>query len=212
MFRPDENAFGTAPGRAAILLAAGGSKRLGRPKQLIPMGGKSLLRRAAEAAVGSGASPVIVVLGGNADLLTPELDGLGVTPVVNREWQEGMGRSLRCGVEALEREAPQAAAVLLMVCDQPRITAAHLKDMWARHGASGKVVAVRYGDHPGVPAILPSTYMSELAKMTGDKGARSLLRALPATDIDLVELPEADFDLDTAEDLRRLEPDASNSL
>lgn len=209
MFRPDENAFETAPGRAAILLAAGGSKRLGRPKQLIPMGGKSLLRRAAEAAVGSGASPVIVVLGGNADLLTPELEGLDVTPVTNPDWQEGMGRSLRCGVEALQREAPRAAAVLLMVCDQPRITAAHLKEMWDRHGASGKAVAVRYGDHPGVPAILPGQYMSELAK-TGDQGARRLLGALPAADIDLVELPEADFDLDTPEDLRRLEPDGQN--
>lgn len=192
------------PQRAAILLAAGASTRLGRPKQLIQWGGKSLLRQAAEAAVSSGAAPVMVVLGKDSDRLAPELAGLAVTPVVNPDWQQGMGSSLRCGVEALQRETPQAAAVLLMVCDQARITAAHLKHLWDRHFATGKVVAVRHGDRPGVPAIFPAQYMPELARITGDQGARSLLGKLSEGEIDLFDLPEAGFDLDTPEDLLRL--------
>lgn len=180
---------------------------MGRPKQLVLSEGKSLLRRAVEAAIGSGAAPVMVVLGRDVSALSRELAGLAAFPVVNSAWQEGMGSSLRCGVQALSREAPAVTAVLLMVCDQPRIGAAHLEGLWVRYGATGRVVAVRHGNRPGVPAIFPAKYLSELAKITGDKGARSLLEALAEAEIELVELPEASFDVDTREDLARLAAD-----
>lgn len=208
MLLPEPETTGRVPGRAAIVLAAGASTRLGQPKQLVRLGGKSLLRRAAEAAVGSGAAPVVVVLGRDADLLRPELAGLDVLPVMNPDWQEGMGSSLRCGIGALEDEG--ATAVLLMVCDQPRITAFKLKSLWDRYAAEGKVIAVRYGDHPGVPAIFPAKYVSELAKITGDQGARSLLGSLRGSEIELVDLPEAGLDLDTPDDLSRLAADDQN--
>lgn len=189
------------PQRAAILLAAGGSTRLGRPKQMVQIGGKSLLRRAAESALDSGVSPVIVVLGNDAEKLISELGGLSVRAVVNPAWRQGMGGSLCCGVETLQQEAPLAAAVLLMVCDQPFITAAHLQGLWARHAASGKVIAVSHDGHPGVPAIFPSKYLPRLIQITGDQGARSLLRGLSTSEMELVEMPEAAFDLDTPENL-----------
>ncbi len=192
-----------SPGRSAILLAAGASTRLGQPKQLVQLEGKSLLRRAAEAAIHSGASPVIVVLGEPAEILVQELKGLAVSGIVNEAWQEGMGSSLRCGVEALQRQAPETAAVLLMVCDQPLITALHLKSLWDLYAATGKVVSVRHGDRPGVPAIFPARYIPELARISGDQGARSLLRSLGDAEIELVSLPEAEFDLDAPEDLFR---------
>lgn len=191
------------------MLAAGASTRLGQPKQLVRWDGKSLLRRAAEAAVGSGASPVVVVLGRDAASFLPELADLAVMPVTNPDWRKGMGSSLCCGVAALQKtEAPQAVAVLLMVCDQPRIGAAHLKKLWDRHAATGKVIAVRYGDHSGVPAIFPAKYMPDLARITGDQGARSLLKTLKQPEIDLVDLPEAAFDLDLPEDLLGLSADS----
>lgn len=199
-----QSAGGPTPQRAAIVLAAGASTRLGQPKQLVQFQGKSLLRRTAEAAIASGAWPVMVVLGRDAEALLPELAGLAVAAVANSNWQEGMGSSLRCGVEAFQRASPAATGVLLMVCDQPRITAAHLEGMWARYAATGKVVAVRHGDRPGVPAIFPAKYLPDLARIAGDKGARSLLGGLVAAEIELVELPEAGFDLDTPEDLVRL--------
>lgn len=199
-------------GLAAILLAAGASTRLGQPKQLIQMGGKSLLLRAAESAIASGASPVMVVLGRDAETFAAELAGLPVLPVTNESWREGMGSSLRCGLEALQREDSSTAAVLLMVCDQPWVTAAHLRELWERYVASGKVVAVRHGDGPGGPAIFPARYVADLVQVVGDKGARSLLRSLPAAEIELVELPEAGFDLDTPEDLERFAGDVQEVL
>lgn len=204
MLLPDQVAISHPLQRAAIVLAAGGSTRLGRPKQLVALAGKSLLRRAAEAAVASGASPVVVVLGNEAESFLPELAGLPVWPVTNPDWQQGMGSSLRCGVRALQVDASSATAVLCMVCDQPRITSAHLQTLWERYAGSGKVIAVRHGDRPGVPAIFPAKYLPELARITGDKGARSVLAGLPGEAIEIVDLPEAVFDLDTPEDLLQL--------
>lgn len=211
MFPPDQIASGPRCQRAAIVLAAGASTRLGRPKQLIALGGKSLLRRAAEAAVDAGASPVIVVLGSEAEALLPELAGLPVLPVTHPDWQQGMGSSLCCGVEALQAEAPSVIAVLCMVCDQPKITSEHLRTLWARHASSGRVIAVRHGNRAGVPAIFPAKYLPELARVNGDKGARSLLAGLSDEEIELVDLPEAAFDLDTLEDLTRLGNEAEKT-
>ena len=212
---PDgQNAAATKgfPQRAAILLAAGDSTRLGQPKQLVEFEGQALLRRAAEAALASGASPVMVVLGRKAGILARNLEGLPVTVVTNENWQQGMGTSLGCGAAALQKEAPQAGAVLLMVCDQPLITANHLKMLWDRHADTGKVVAARHGGRPGVPAIFPAKYIPDLAGKTGDQGARSLLRGLPEGEIELVALPEAEFDLDTPQDLARMGQVGQNSL
>lgn len=206
MLLSDTFAAGQDSRRAVILLAAGASARLGQPKQLLQVEGKSLLRRAAEAAVASGAAPVIVVLGSDAQRLMPELSGLPVLSVLNSSWQQGMGSSLRCGVEAVLRQAPSAAAVLCMVCDQPWISATHLQALWSRYAASGRVIAVRHAGHPGVPAIFPAKYLPALAGIAGDKGARSLLRRLPGAEVELVDLPEAAFDVDTPADLARLAP------
>jgi len=214
MFPDGQNAAAAkgSPQRTAILLAAGASTRLGQPKQLVQFEGQPLLRRASQAALASGASPVIVVLGKDAETLTRELKDLPVEAVTNERWQQGMGTSLGCGAGALQRQAPQAAAVLLMVCDQPLITAKHLKMLWERHEATGNVVAVRHGDLPGVPAIFPAKYIPELARITGDQGARSLLRSLPEGKIELVTLPEAEFDLDSPQDLAKMADRGHNPL
>lgn len=211
MLPPDHVAIGHPPQRAAIVLAAGGSTRLGRPKQLVTLAGKSLLRRAAEAAVASGASPVVVVLGNEAESFLPELAGLPVLSVTNPDWQQGMGSSLSCGVRALQAEASSPTAVLLMVCDQPRITSAHLRALWERYAGSGKVIAVRHGGRPGVPAIFPAQYLPQLASITGDKGARSLLAGLAGEAIEIFDLPEAVLDLDTPEDLLHLRDEVEKS-
>ena len=109
---------------AAILLAAGASTRLGHPKQLVRFQNQSLLRRSAALALESGAEPVYVVLGSYAANLQPELEGLAVKVVVNPDWEEGMGSSLRCGIAEMQRETPGASSVLVLVCDQPLLTIA----------------------------------------------------------------------------------------
>src|SRR5947209_8753927 len=101
------------PDIGLILLAAGGSTRMGRAKQLLVYRGKTLLRRAADAAVGSGCTPIVVVVGADAAEATRELAGLDLTVEVNPAWERGMGTSLRAGLARLLRERPDATAVVV---------------------------------------------------------------------------------------------------
>ena len=106
------------------MLAAGGSRRMGSPKQLMLHEGEPLVRRAATAAVDAGANPVIVVLGANANLLEPSLAGLeSVTTVVNGDWEQGIASSLAAGLRAL-REAREFDGVMITLADQPLVDAA----------------------------------------------------------------------------------------
>lgn len=107
---------------AAVVLAAGGSTRMGQPKQLLTFGGRTLLRRTAEVALGAGGDPVFVVLGAGAEQVASELDGLNVTAVVNGEWAAGPGTSVRAGIAALER-LPGVEAAVFLLCDQPLVGA-----------------------------------------------------------------------------------------
>ncbi|WP_206412747.1 NTP transferase domain-containing protein, partial [Lysobacter enzymogenes] len=109
---------------AAVLLAAGASRRLGRPKQLLRRDGETLLRRGARLALASAAARTVVVLGARADALRGELDGLAVEIVLNPDWQDGMAASLAAAARAL---AGFDGAVLVLACDQPALELAHLR-------------------------------------------------------------------------------------
>jgi molybdenum cofactor cytidylyltransferase len=179
---------------AAVVLAAGASTRLGQPKQLVRIDGESLLHRTARLALEAGCSPVHVVLGFDADSMRAELQGLAADPVVNREWQEGMGASLRSGIEALRRSDPQPHAVLILVCDQPRLTADHLRALLARHQSA----------RTGVPAIFAAKLFSALLASSGDRGARDLIRA-HAAEVQGIPWPAGELDLDLPDDLTTIE-------
>ena len=112
-----------------VMLAAGGSTRMGTPKQLLSFRGRSLLRHAALTALESVCRPVVIVLGAHADALRPELDGLDVLVVENKDWPEGMSGSLRVGMQAFmettDRETEhkaQGTSLIVMLCDQPYVT------------------------------------------------------------------------------------------
>ncbi len=192
---------------AAILLAAGGSTRLGQPKQFVMYDGETLLRRAARLALEAGAAPVYVVvphtpgwIAGTAAPQGPEcraaaLDGLPVTILQNPQAAEGMGSSLRLGIAALP---PKTERVLLLVCDQPLLRPGHLHALLA---APGTVAAAQYNGRLGVPAVFSREYFPVLASILGDQGARSLLRTLPVTP---VPMPQAAIDIDTPADLLAL--------
>ena len=108
---------------ASILLAAGDSSRLGTPKQLLSINGESLLRRTARLAMEAGCSPNLIVLGAHAEILKPEVDG-GVFEILeNPGWQEGMGSSIRVAMKSLFKRPTLPGAVLLLVCDQPNLSA-----------------------------------------------------------------------------------------
>jgi molybdenum cofactor cytidylyltransferase len=182
----------------AILLAAGASRRMGAPKQLIRFDGHSLLRRAAETAIGSGASPVIVVLGARAEDMLPELADLPIEAVINPDWALGMSASLRCGIQALLALAPETEAVLVTLCDQPFVTGAHLGALIERFRAP--ITASLYNSTLGVPAVFARALFPELEALEGDSGARRLIQ-LHSAETTAFDLPEAAIDLDSPIDL-----------
>ena len=185
----------------AILLAAGGSSRLGRPKQLVEFEGEPLIRRAAVALAGSVYFPVIVVLGAESDASRAEIASLPVYHTVNEEWQEGMSSSIRAGLLKMLELAPDIDAVLISLCDQPRVTAEMLTGLALRFRAGDSpIVASAYKGTAGVPALFSRELFTSLLNLKGDKGARHLIRG--SETVVTVDLPAAEFDIDTAADLR----------
>jgi len=186
------------------VLAAGGSTRLGSPKQLLPYRGRTLLRHAAETALAAGAARVVVVVGAEAERLRAELDGLDVHVVENTAWAEGLSTSVRAGLEALE-SAAAPEAVLFTTCDQPLVTPDLLRAMIAVYGASRPpIVACEYAGTAGVPALFDRALFGELRELRGDSGARRVIERHLAEAV-RVPFPDAAVDVDDAEDARRLE-------
>ncbi len=180
---------------AAIILAAGGSTRLGSPKQLLDFRGRSLLRHAAETALAAGCRPVIVVLGSGANQLKDELAGLEVCVVENPAWSQGMGTSIRRGIETLEMFVPAADGALLMLCDQPLVGSEALRSLVAAC-LPGKIVAATYNDTVGVPAVFGRAFFDELRDLPAAAGAKPVLIRRAASVVEIV-MPEAATDIDT---------------
>ncbi|MFP2900571.1 NTP transferase domain-containing protein [Corallococcus sp. 4LFB] len=185
---------------AVVVLAAGGSSRLGQPKQLLRHEGTSLVRRAARSALD--ASPVVVVvLGARRDDVASELDGLTVRCVDNPEWALGQGSSLHTGLRALP---PDVDGAVLMLCDQLRVDAAHLRSLISTfEHTHAPIVASAYAGTRGVPALFSRALFSELEALPPTDGARGLIARDPSRVVE-VALPGGEEDVDTAEDALRL--------
>ncbi len=187
-----------------IILAAGESSRLGSPKQLLVYSGATLLQHAIDAAQSSDAVSVIVVLGANADLITGELKSARANIVVNATWKEGMASTIRYGIQTLVKLNPQAEAVILMVADQPFVTAALLNNMMeVNRKEQRSIVAGKYGDTFGTPVLFGKRFFPELLELTGDTGAKSLVRKY-MNDVTFVPFPKGDIDIDTMGDYKKL--------
>ena len=150
-----------------VLLAAGGSTRLGTPKQLLPYRGKSLLRWAAESAVASACRPIVAVLGASAEPCLRELHDLPIAITVNTDWTEGMGASLQLGLRALLTDSTSPLdAVIVMLCDQPLLTVGTLEALVdAYDTTSGRIIASEYGEVTGVPALFHNSLFPELLNL-----------------------------------------------
>ncbi len=186
-----------------ILLAAGGSSRLGEPKQFLQFRGKSLLRHAAEAIVLAGCDPVVAVIGAEVAGAALEIEGLGLTVALNVNWQSGMGSSIAAGLAKLIEIEPDIEAVVISLCDQPLVDSEMLALFGTKFSLSrAPVIAASYNGVAGVPALFSRELFDELLILKGDKGARDLIRN--RSDIETIDLPEAAFDVDTQDDARRL--------
>lgn len=166
---------------AVILLAAGSSSRLGQPKQLLQYEGKTLLRRAAETAVAAAAgTPVVVVTGALHEELLPELAGLPVLAVQCISWAQGMGASLKTGLAALESLCNNWATVVVMLCDQPHVTATVIEQLVAAYlRTSQPIVAAEYGGVRGVPVLFGAEVVPLLRQISDAAGAAQLLKQHP---------------------------------
>ncbi len=191
------------PAVTAILLAAGNASRMGAPKQLLDYGGKPLLRHAAETALASQCGKVVVVLGASASEVAPVLDGLPAESLLNPRWAEGMGTSIQCGVRAAAESG--AEAVILMLADQPLVTASFLDRLIDIHKESDQaIVSARYAGTVGVPVLFPRQYFSGLETLLPKQGCKGLILAHPENAY-LVDCPAAEFDIDTPDDYQRLQ-------
>ena len=182
----------------AIVLAAGASKRLGRPKQLVEIGGEPLLRRVVDAALATTPHECIVVLDESAPF-DAVLAALDVRVVRIPDAATGMAASLRAGVAATDRECDGA---LIVVTDQPALDARHLHALCAAwHAAPAFAIASAYAGVIGVPALLPRSWFDAVAALSGDVGARELLRA--RADVIAIAAPDLARDIDTPDDVTR---------
>ena len=180
---------------ALLLLAAGASTRMGRPKQLLPYHGRTLLRHAAETAVAAGCAPIVLVTGALHDELLAEIVGLPILAVHNPDWETGMASSIRAGLAAVAAAAPRA--VLVMLTDQPLVTPELLRQLIVQQQATqAPIVAAAYGETLGVPAIFDKSLLPELLKLQGAQGAGRLIARLGAA-VGQVAFPAGLLDVDT---------------
>jgi molybdenum cofactor cytidylyltransferase len=184
-----------------ILLAAGSSSRLGRPKQLINYQGKTLIQNSIEAAQHCAPHDLVVVLGCNPELIQKGIESKEVTVLVHAHWEEGMSSSMQCGLRHL-LETSQVEQVILMLCDQPYVTQGLLDQLINEKKDSGKgIVACNYAGTLGVPALFDQHYFPELLALNGAEGAKKVILN-HQDDIFLVDFPLGAVDLDTEEDVR----------
>ena len=185
-------------GVAGLLLAAGMSTRLGRPKQLLLFRGRTLLRHAAETGLAAGLDPLVVVIGAEAAAMRRELTGLPAVVVENRRYAEGQSTSLRAGLAALPQDV---AAVVTLLVDMPGVDAPLIRALVAAWQASGApIVRPAHNGRPGNPVLFAAHLLPELARAEGDEGGRPVIRA-HAAEVQLLPVDNAGVlqDVDTWE-------------
>lgn len=186
-----------------VILAAGSSSRLGRPKQLLPLGDRPVLAHTLAHAVAAALDGLIVVLGHEAAAIRAQIDFGAARVVLNDAYREGQSTSLRIGLEALP---PDTAAALFILGDQPLIGPAVLDALLAAYReTAAPIVMPTYDGQRGNPVVIARALFPALAAITGDQGARGVIRAHAAEvrEVPIPGPPPTD-DLDTEEDYERL--------
>jgi len=188
----------------ALVLAAGSSSRLGQSKQMLEIGGETLLRKTVKTAHASGVDRVLVVTGAEHTRHQAAITDLPAQVIFHSDWSKGMGSSLKCGVHQVITNFPAVEFILILVCDQPLLSAAHLRALIAKHDETGApLVASFYAHAPGVPALFCRSEFQKLMAVADESGAKKIIlenQSLAAT----VPFPDGVFDIDTPEDLQKL--------
>lgn len=186
-----------------IILAAGASVRLRTPKQLLPFRGETLLRRIARESLASRCRPVVVVLSDEADEFRSELNDLDVCIVGNSDWMQGMGSSVKAGLEKLLEIKKPLDGVVITVCDQPFVTAETINELVETYEKTkALIVASEYQSTRGVPALFGKELFSQLQNLKSG-GAKQIIDQFRAETVSL-PFPNGAIDVDTPDDYERL--------
>lgn len=187
-----------------IILAAGASSRMGKPKQLLPYQGSSLIRRVTQEAVNAPVQRVVVVLGASHALIAAEIKDFDILAVVNEAWQQGMGGSIQTGLKVLVDTHPEVTQVILVVADQPYVNTELFKTMMEQQQSSGKgMIACAYSGIAGTPVLFDRQYFPLLLNLSGEEGAKKILQQHQAA-IAVVPFEAGAIDIDTGADYDQL--------
>lgn len=183
-----------------MVLAAGGSRRLGRPKQLLTRNGETLVHRAARLAHETSPQRLLVVVGAHRDAVVDALSDIACEVVFNPEWERGLAGSVHAAATVL---AGHDGAVLIVGCDQPALTRSHSQALLDGAAmAASRCAATLHDGLPGIPVVVPCALLSQSVMPDDDRGLGAQLRALPHDAIFALDAPELCFDLDTEDDVR----------
>ncbi len=187
-----------------LILAAGQSNRMGRPKQLLKYNGSPLIKRVTEIAIVTECSPIVIVLGAYAEKIQSALPMNGIHVLINTQWQEGMASSIREGLKELVRLDDKIDGVVVLVCDQPYLETKHINALIELQAQKNlPAVACSYEGVLGTPALFHKSLFQQLLNLQGDSGAKKILSSLNI-ETGVVEFDEGIFDVDTESDYEKL--------
>ncbi|MDY0904506.1 nucleotidyltransferase family protein [Pedobacter sp. CFBP9032] len=186
-----------------IILAAGNSSRLGRPKQLLIFKDKTLIEWTIEAALATKFKPVVVVLGAFANQVKEKIP-LTVAHIINDNWSDGMASSIAAGLAEILKHSPDLENLIITVSDQAFINETILSALQQKHISTKKgIIASSYAKTTGTPALFNKRYFSQLLSLTGNNGAKSMLK-LHDNDVETVAFAQGNIDIDTETDYHNL--------
>jgi len=185
-----------------VLLAAGESKRMGSPKQLLKIGSNSLIYHMTKKALRSSCFPVVIVLGASKSLVISEIENLPVFVTENPDWESGMSSSIKIGIREMLRVYPPVKAGIIMVIDQPHITTPLINELVDAHktNATKSIIASTYEGACGTPVLFDKKWFVQLLKLKGDKGAKALITNCPPSELSTINFVKGEVELDTLED------------
>jgi molybdenum cofactor cytidylyltransferase len=192
------------PNTAIVILAAGSSSRLGRPKQLLTYKGKTLICNIVDSAIAAKLSPIIVVTGHSAEEVVEELKEKDVETVFNGNWPEGMGSGIVVGLQKLLELEPNMEDLIIAVCDQPFVTSDFLSNLVSLKNKSKKsIVSSSYAGTFGTPVLFNRKHFKALLGLKGNEGAKKLLGLL-TDEMTCLPFEKGKWDIDTEADYTKL--------
>lgn len=188
-----------------IILAAGSSARFGSTKQLLHFNNKTLLQHVIDEAVNAGAASIVIVTGANANEITKNTNhDEQVEIIYNENWQQGMASGIVAGVNKLITLNNDIENIIIAVCDQPFVSSTLFRQLYQTQNESAQhIVACAYAGTIGTPALFTQKYFKALLSLTGDEGAKKILKA-NAGDVVTVDFPQGAIDIDTQKDYKDL--------